>query len=114
MIYPALNELSFSSSILKPNIIMGRQINLTPWLFSEQQIVAQLLGLTLKEYLDLSHSGLREVRDFNDTVLYYYIVVSPLNAETTLAKLKMTKSRIIYLPPDYMSRKGQVRSLSQK
>lgn len=83
---------------------MGKQLNLTPWLMPEDQIIAGLLGLTLDEYRDLSHSGVRDVRDMNDRVLYYYIIVSPLNPESTLRKLNMSKSGMIYLPPDLRSR----------
>jgi hypothetical protein len=90
---------------------MGKLLNLKPWLASEDQIIAGLLGLTLDEYRDLSHSGIREVRDMDDNVLYYYMIVSPLNPDATLSKLKMNKSRMIFLPPDYQVRKSQLSGL---
>jgi hypothetical protein len=91
---------------------MGKLLNLKPWLASEDEIIADLLGLTPDEYRDLSHSGIKEVRGMDDQVLYYYMVVSPLNPDTTLAKLKMNKSRMIFLPPDYQAAKHQLRNLS--
>lgn len=91
---------------------MGKLLNLRPWLASEDETIAGLLGLTLDEYQDLSHSGIREVRDMDDQVLYYYMVVSRLNLDTTLAKLKMNKSRMIFLPPDYQARKNRLSDMS--
>ncbi len=90
---------------------MGKLPNLKPWLASEDQIIAGLLGLTADEYHDLSHSGIKEVRDLDDKVLYYYIVVSPLNPDATLSKLRMNKSRMIFLPPDYRARKSRLSEL---
>lgn len=90
---------------------MGQLINLNSWLISEDQVVAGLLGLTLQEYRDLSHSGIKEVRDMSGHLLYYYMIVSPLNTAVTLSKLKMSKSRMIFLPPDFLARKKQLHSL---
>lgn len=90
---------------------MGQLINLNPWLISEDQVVAGLLGLTLQEYRDLSHSGVKEVRDLNGHLLYYYLIISPWNTAATLSKLKMSKSRTIFLPPDFLTRKKQLHSL---
>lgn len=90
---------------------MGQLLNLEPWLISEDQILAGLLGLTVQEYRDLSHSGIREVRDMNGHLLYYYLIVSPLNTAVTLSKLNMSKSRMIYLPPDFLTRRKQLHSL---
>ncbi len=90
---------------------MGQLLNLNSWLISEDQVVAGLIGLSLQEYRDLSHSGVKEVRDMNGHLLYYYIVVSPLNTAVTLAKLKMSKSRMIFLPPDFLTRKQRLHRL---
>jgi hypothetical protein len=62
--------------------------------------VAEILGLTLDEYAQLSHSGLRELSDNNGEVYQYYMMISPLNAPEVLAKLNMNKKRVIYFPPD--------------
>lgn len=90
---------------------MGQLLNFEPWLVPEDQTLAGLLGLTLQEYRDLSHSGIKEVRDTRGHLLYYYMVVSPLNTASTLSKLKMSKSRMIFLPPDFLARKQQYRRL---
>ena len=87
---------------------MGRLLPLRPWLASEDQIVAGMLGLTLEEYRDLSHGGIKEVCDMDNNILYFYLEVSPLNPEATLRKLKMNKSRMIFLPPDYKEKKNRL------
>lgn len=91
---------------------MGMLSNLGPWIVSEDQIIASMLGITLNEYNELSHGGLKEVRDMNGKILYYYMEVSPLNPESILRKLNMSKSRIIFLPPDYKQRGQQFRSIN--
>ena len=68
----------------------------------EEYRVADLLGLTLQEYRQLSHSGIRQISGFDGAPLSYYITISPLNPDTILAKLnpKMNKMRMIHFPAD--------------
>lgn len=78
---------------------METQLRRGGYVPSEKKI-AELLGLTLEEYGQLSHSGLRAVRGMNDEIVKYYMVISPLNPESILKKLQMNKLRMIYFPPE--------------
>jgi|GEM_PF-2310834 len=90
---------------------MGKLLPLKPWLASEDKIISEMLGLTPEEYKELSHSGIKEVCDMDNNVLYFYMEVSPLNPESILRKLNMNKSRMIFLPADYKERKKQLQEL---
>lgn len=70
-----------------------------PLAISEEDLkMADMLDLSLKEYKQLSHSGLRVVWGINGKPIHYYIMISPLNPDAILEKLrpKMNKERIIY------------------
>lgn len=67
---------------------------------TQDERIAHLMGLSLEEYNQLSHSGIREIRDLKGEVLYYYTIVSPLNPESILAKIKMDRKRMVHFPPD--------------
>jgi len=67
-----------------------------------QKKIASLLGLTETEYEQLSHGGLRAVTDSRKNVLQYYMIISPLNPEYLLDKLKMDKRNTVYFPPDML------------
>jgi hypothetical protein len=62
--------------------------------------IAKLLGLSIKEYLHLSHSGLREITNSSNKVIQYYLEVSPNNQPEVLRKLKLNKNNIIYFDPE--------------
>jgi|GEM_PF-1827929 len=75
-----------------------------PFWPTEKQIAA-LLGLTIPEYRQLSHSGLREMTGLDGKPLYYFLTVSPLNPQHLLDKLqtRMDRRRMICFPPDIVA-----------
>lgn len=62
--------------------------------------IAALLGLDLKEYLQLRHSELRAIKDTNGAILKYYMVFGAINPEHILRKLKLHKFGMFYFPFD--------------
>jgi hypothetical protein len=65
-----------------------------------EQKISRLLGLTHEEYRQLEHTNLRCITDANGNIVHYYIIVSKLNPEHILSKLKMNKLGMIYFPVD--------------
>lgn len=79
---------------LQENIDRGFITSLPDWK------LAMLLGLSLEEYHDLSHRGLKELTDIFGNVNEYYIHVSPNNKGGTLSKLDLDKYGYIRFKPE--------------
>ncbi|WP_118972528.1 hypothetical protein [Taibaiella koreensis] len=62
--------------------------------------IAWLLGLNMAEYEQLSHSGIRAIMDMNGNIMKYYMIISLLNPDHLLRKIKMNKLRMVYFPHD--------------
>jgi hypothetical protein len=63
--------------------------------------IASLLGLTLSEYLLLSHKPIEAFTDINGEVTEFYIQVSPNNDPDILEKLPLDKSGFVrFKPPE--------------
>jgi hypothetical protein len=62
--------------------------------------IATLLGLTLAEYLLLSHKPIEAFTDINGNVTEFYIQISPNNAPEILDKLSLDKNGFVRFSPD--------------
>jgi hypothetical protein len=62
--------------------------------------MAALLGLSLSEYLILSHRPLEAFEDINGNVLEFYIHVSPNNEAHILNKLKIDRNNFVRFTPE--------------
>ena len=60
---------------------------------------ANLLGLNVSDYQQLSHSGFRCIRGLDGKPMNFYTVISPLNPKPILdlLKPKMDKSNTVYI-----------------
>lgn len=63
-----------------------------------EEYFAQYLGLSMNEYSELNHTGIRALCDHTGTIIQYYTIISPLNPEHLLLKIKMNKMRMVYFP----------------
>ena len=66
--------------------------------------MATLLGLSLNEYLKLSHRPIEALEDINGNVLEFYIHVSPNNEPGILGKLKIDRSNFVRFTPEEVYR----------
>lgn len=73
---------------------------------AEKQRLAHLMGLSAAEYDQLSHTGIRAIRDMDGHVMNYYTIISPLNPAHILQKINMNKMRMVYFPPDALEKGG--------
>lgn len=64
------------------------------------QVIAGLLGLTLTEYLLLSHKPIEAFTDLNGNITEFYIHVSANNSPDVLKKLKLDKSNFVRFRPE--------------
>ena len=62
--------------------------------------IATLLGLSLAEYLLLSHKPIDAFTDINGNVTEFYIQVSPNNDPEILEKLSLDKSGFVRFAPE--------------
>jgi hypothetical protein len=62
--------------------------------------IARLLGLSLPEYHDLSHRGLKELTDIFGEVIEYYIHISQNNKTEILNKLDRDRYGYVRFGPD--------------
>lgn len=68
------------------------------WL--SDRAMAGLLGLSLNEYLTLSHRPIEALEDINGNVLEFYIHVSPNNEPDVLGKLKIDRNNFVRFTPE--------------
>jgi hypothetical protein len=64
------------------------------------QKIARLLGLTSEEFEQLEHTNLRCITNYEGDIIHYYIIVSKLNPQYILSRLKMNKLGMIYFSPE--------------
>jgi hypothetical protein len=84
---------------------MNKQFDNRNWKTQKDMQQASALGLDIAEFHQLSHSGFRTVSGLDGRPMSYYTVISPLNAQPILEKLKskMNKMNVIYVPGDALS-----------
>lgn len=72
---------------------------------AQSRKIAGILGLSFSEYAQLNHSGLRAIAGLDGRPIRYYMMISPLNQNTVLEKLrhKMDKARIVYFTADSLN-----------
>jgi hypothetical protein len=68
------------------------------------QSIASLLGISLEEYLSLSHKPIQAYTDINGEVTEFYIHVSTNNNPRILSKLNLDKSNFIRFKPEEVYR----------
>lgn len=66
--------------------------------------IAALLGLSLTEYLLLSHRPIEAFTDINGNIIEFYIHVSSNNNPGILQKLNMDKSNFVRFAPEEVYR----------
>jgi hypothetical protein len=66
-------------------------------------LIARLLGLGLKEYLNLAHRGLQEFKDLNGNVVEYYIHISSNNDPAVLGRLNIDRSNFARFRPEQIN-----------
>lgn len=66
--------------------------------------IAALLGISLDEYLALSHKPLQEFRDMSGRIIEFYMHVSPNNDQKVLNKLKIDHSNFVRFRPEEVYR----------
>lgn len=84
---------------------MNKQFDNRNWKLLRDQQQASALGLDISEFRQLSHSGFRAVNGLDGQPISYYTVISTLNPQHILDKLKpkMNKMNIIYVPANSLS-----------
>ena len=74
---------------------MGEQKTVAPWRLPSDELIAHYLGLSANEYCELSHSGIYALYDHKGDIIQFYTIISPLNPEHLLNKIKMNRMRMI-------------------
>jgi hypothetical protein len=84
---------------------MNKQFDNRNWKTQKDLQQALALGLDIAEFHQLSHSGFRAVNGLDGRPISYYTVISPLNPQPILEKLKpkMNKMNVIYVPESSLS-----------
>lgn len=57
--------------------------------------LAKLLGLSIKEYKELKHSPLMDIKNHNGVIIEYFIHVSPQNRPELLEKVGIKDSNFL-------------------
>ena len=66
--------------------------------------MATLLGISEEEFAQLSHTGVRDLKDSYGVVYKHYIQFSPNNDLALLEKMNLNRSNTVYFTPDQVKR----------